>query len=366
MGTIVQRKRKNGSTAYRAQIVRKQGKKIVYRETQSFDRKQAAKAWLDRRETELREPGAITLALKDPPLREAIDRYIKESAKIGRTKKQVLETIRDKHDIAEKKCSEIKTEDLVAFAQSLQVKPQTRQNYLSHLGAVFTVARPAWGYRLDRNLMKDVLVVTRKLGITRKSDQRDRRPTIDELDKIMELFGRIRTKKPSSAPMQAITVFAIFSTRRQEEITRISWKDYDTTRILVRDMKHPGEKIGNDAWCELPPEAAVVVESLPRVDGRIFPFTTDAISAAWTRACQFLEIEDLHFHDLPHDGVSRLFEMGKTIPQAASVSGHRSWASLKRYTHLRQTGDKYEKWKWKISLPTDPFNANNRAPHPIS
>jgi len=161
-------------------------------------------------------------------------------------------------------------------------------------------------------------------------------------------------------------VFAIFSTRRQEEITRISWKDYDTTRILVRDMKHPGEKIGNDAWCELPPEAAAVVESMPRVDGRIFPFTTDAISAAWTRACQFLEIEDLHFHDLRHDGVSRLFEMGKTIPQAASVSGHRSWASLKRYTHLRQTGDKYEKWKWKISLPTDPFNANNRAPHPIS
>ena len=46
-------------------------------------------------------------------------------------------------------------------------------------------------------------------------------------------------------------------------------------------------------------------------------------------------------------GLSRLFEMGKTIPQAASVSGHRSWQSLQRYTHLRQTGDKYEHWQWK-------------------
>lgn len=53
--------------------------------------------------------------------------------------------------------------------------------------------------------MKDVLVVTRKLGVTRKSDQRDRRPTLDERDKIME-----------------------------------------HSRALVRDMKHPGEKIGND------------------------------------------------------------------------------------------------------------------------
>jgi hypothetical protein len=177
MGTIVPRKRKNGSQAYRAQIVRKQGGKIVYRETQTFDRKQAAKAWLDRREKELREPGALALSLKDPPLRDVIDRYIRESAKIGRTKKRVLRTIKDKHDIAEIKCFKIRSEDLVAFAQSLPVKPQTRQNYLSHLGAVFAVARPAWGYQLDRNLMKDPLVVTRKLGVTRKSDQRDRRPT---------------------------------------------------------------------------------------------------------------------------------------------------------------------------------------------
>jgi hypothetical protein len=44
MGTIVPRKRKNGSQAYRAQIVRKQGGKIVYRETQTFDRKQAAQS----------------------------------------------------------------------------------------------------------------------------------------------------------------------------------------------------------------------------------------------------------------------------------------------------------------------------------
>ena len=56
--------------------------------------------------------------------------------------------------------------------------------------------------------------------------------------------------------------------------------------------------------------------------------------------------ERLHFHDLRHEGVSRLFEMGRTIPLAASVSGHRSWSSLKRYTDIRQTGDKYEGWKW--------------------
>ena len=42
-----------------------------------------------------------------------------------------------------------------------------------------------------------------------------------------------------------------------------------------------------------------------------------------------------------------LVSQGKTIPQAASVSGHRSWQNLKRYAHLRQTGDKYSEWKWR-------------------
>jgi integrase len=148
-------------------------------------------------------------------------------------------------------------------------------------------------------------------------------------------------------PMQKIVAFAIFSTRGQEEITLLQWEDLDEDRILVRDMKHPGDKNRNNAYCELPPDAIAIIKSMPRDEERIFPYSTDAISAAFTRACKILGIEDLRFHDLRHEGISRLFEMGRTIPQAAAVSGHRSWTSLKRYTHIRQSADKYENWKWK-------------------
>ena len=277
----------------------------------------------------------------------AIDRYIAESKrKIGRTKAQVLRTIKT-YDIADMRCSKITSADIIAFARALPVQPQTVGNYLSHLGAVFAVAKPAWGYPLDRQMIKDAFVVAKRLGLTSKSRTRDRRPTIDELDRLMQHFGLVRTRRPHSVPMQKIVVFALFSTRRMEEITRIRWDDYDTARVLVRDMKHPGDKEGNDTWCDLPSEASAVIDAMPKVSPEIFPFAPDAITAAFTRACRVLEIDELHFHDLRHDGVSRLFEMGKTIPQAASVSGHRSWQSLKRYTHLRQTGDKYEAWKWK-------------------
>ncbi len=128
---------------------------------------------------------------------------------------------------------------------------------------------------------------------------------------------------------------------------------------MVRDMKNPGQKRGNDVLCDLPPEALQIIRAMPKTDDRIFPFGADAISAAFTRACTLLGIEDLHFHDLRHDGISRLFEMDYTIPRAAAVSGHRSWTSLKRYTHLEHVGDKYVGWKW-LPVVTTP-NINLRA-----
>ena len=46
-------------------------------------------------------------------------------------------------------------------------------------------------------------------------------------------------------------------------------------------------------------------------------------------------MSDLHFHDLRHEGTSRLFEAGFSIEQVALVTGHKDWKMLRRYTHLK-------------------------------
>ncbi|MHB0785551.1 site-specific integrase [Bradyrhizobium sp. 5.13L] len=351
MGTIVERPRKKGGKAYMAKIIVKREGKVIHRETETFDRRPAAAAWIARRENELSKPGAIErakLATNDPPLSVVIDRYIDESEKeLGRTKAQVLRAIKT-YDIAGKRCSQIESDTIADFAKQLDVEPQTRGNYLSHLASIFAVARPMWKYPLDYAAMKDAQTVLRRLGIVSKSKERDRRPTLDELDRLMLHFQGRHKRRRKSAPMCRLIAFGIFSTRRQEEITRLAWDDFEEEhkRVLVRDMKHPGQKEGNDTWCDLPEPAIQIIKAMPREGALIFPYSAGAISAAFTRACQFLEIEDLHFHDLRHEGVSWLFETGYNIPHAAAVSGHRSWTSLKRYTQLRQRGDKYAGWKW--------------------
>jgi integrase len=351
MGTIIGRTRKDGSKAFTAQILIKRGGAVVHREAQTFDRRPAANAWIVKREADLKRPGALEQK-EDPTLAAVIDRYIAESKNIVLgTKAQVLKTIKNSY-LGETKCSDITSHTLVSFARELtkNVEPQTCSNYFSHLSNIFTVARPAWNYPLSRQEFDDAVTVIKKLGLIRKGNERNRRPTLQELDQLMEHFARIRDHRPSSIPMQKIVAFALFSTRRQEEITLLRWNDLEDDRILVRDMKHPGDKKSNDVHCELPPEALEVIRSMPRDAELIFPYSTDAISAAFTRACKILGINDLRFHDLRHEGISRLFEMGRTIPQVAAISGHRSWTSLKRYTHIRQNKDKYETWKWKALI----------------
>ncbi len=206
MGTVIPRKRADGSTRYQAQLLIKRAGKVIHREGRTFDRKQAASAWLEKREKELAKPGALDrLQAPDPTLAAVIDRYTNESIKkIGRTKAQVLRAIKA-YDIANKRCSEITSVDVIAFANQLviNVKPQTVANYLSHLAAVFAVAKPAWAYPLDQTAMNDAFVVAKRLGIASKSRERDRRPTLEELDRILKYFGERLKRRPSSIPLLA-------------------------------------------------------------------------------------------------------------------------------------------------------------------
>lgn len=347
MGAITARSCKDGSIGYRARVrVMKDG--VTYHETEAFDRRPAAAVWLTTRERERSKAGAVAKSKNDDPttLGKVIDRYSEETVKgVGRTKAQVLKAIKE-YDIANMPCATITSKDIVEFLQSLTAKPQTVGNYASHLGAIFAIARPMWGYRLDEQEMKDAAKVARRMGIITRSAQRDRRPTLDELDRLIDHFIERRKKVPQAMPMHKVIAFALFSTRRQEEITRIRWKDFhrEHKRVLVRDMKHPREKIGNHTWVDLPDQAIQIIGSMPKGKSEIFPYSTDAISANFTRACKLLDIDDLRFHDLRHEGISRLFEMGWNIPHVAAVSGHRSWISLKRYTHIRADADKYADW----------------------
>jgi hypothetical protein len=102
MATFVTRTRKDKSTYTLAQITRRA---VNFTENRSFPGPANAKAWATKRE---REVDAAIAAGRDPSnkvqrvtLGDAIDKYVAETMKeIGKTKVQVLKTIRAEYDIA--------------------------------------------------------------------------------------------------------------------------------------------------------------------------------------------------------------------------------------------------------------------------
>lgn len=354
MATVSERKTRSG-IAYTARIRRRRKGQGYVSEAKSFPTEIEAQAWATARE---REIGALpdfaaairTSPRRNPTVSDTIARYVDLKNDLSDSKLAVLGRVR-RFAIAEIRVADLDAGAIVEFAREKardEVAPATITRYLAELSAVLEFARVYWGAAIDGQAMRDGWRMAAKLGIAGKSPGRSRRPTLRELDRLMEFFRDRRIGRPTAIPMERIVAFAIFSTRRRGEICRIRWADLDrnSRQVLVRNMKHPGERIGNNVNCDLPDPALAIAASMPRKSGRIFPFAPESVSAIWAEACRKAHVRDLHFHDLRHEGVSRLFELGWNVPRVMAVSGHRSMSSLQRYTHFREITDKFAGWPW--------------------
>lgn len=205
--------------------------------------------------------------------------------------------------------------------------PATIGMEVSKLGTVMRHAG-TWLHRA----LPDVVTPARPLleygGLVGPTNERDRRPTDDELAALLERADPV---------MHDLIVLAVLTTMRRGELCRILWADLDVERrlILIRDRKHPRKTTGNHQWCPLLGDALKVIQRQPKVDERIFPVAPEWVSDTFKGLCDAAGIADLHFHDLRHEGTSRLFESGYEIQQVALVTGHKKWEHLRRYTNLK-------------------------------
>ena len=172
-------------------------------------------------------------------------------------------------------------------------------------------------------------------GLRTRGVERDREPTDAELTRLYAHWKNDRQR----IPMEALCRFALATAMRQDEICRIEIEDVNhlARTVVIRDRKDPRERKGNDQTVPLLPEAWAIVQPAirGRSSGKVFPYRTASVSAAFTRACKTLRIENLHFHDLRNRAIADLFRRGLDIPRVALMTGHKTWAQLKRYTNIQ-------------------------------
>jgi integrase len=229
--------------------------------------------------------------------------------------------------------AKLNTEDLVGFAQARKDEgagPYTINCDVSKLSTVLRYASSA-----KNLLLPDSVGIARPLlkhlGLIGGGGKRERRPTEDGLARIVQHLAAGRGLVYADA-----VLFAVATAMRRGEICALKWADIDEAKklALIRDRKDPRQKIGNDQWIPLLPEAWAILQRQPRGE-RVFPIEPGTLSKYFTEACRALSIPDLHLHDLRHEGTSQLFESGYPIEQVALVTGHKSWTNLRRYTQLK-------------------------------
>ncbi len=131
------------------------------------------------------------------------------------------------------------------------------------------------------------------------------------------------------------------------EITRMSWRDVDLTKSVVRlrDTKN-----GDDRTVPLSGAMNLLIRNLgPMADGAVWG-SEQAVRSAWRRTrdnavaaaeaagdgALAASMADLRFHDLRHEATSRLFEDTElSMMEIAMITGHKTLAMLRHYTHLR-------------------------------
>ena len=304
--------------------VRKKDNKAI---SKTFHSKSDAEIWAKHMELEI-DKGELPILFtqaKNKTLRELIERYLAEVTPTKRS--ATIEAYRLnkmlRNDFVDLPLSKIKSKHIAQYRDErlLEVGNQAVKHDLNVLGHIFNTAIKEWSIPLKENPV--VNVKKPKLP-----QSRDRRVSSEEL-------RTLREQADTLAPLHVLNViyFAIETAMRRGEILSLSWDkinwDKCTLHIATTKNGHPRTIPLSHKAIDILKEHKAAQHEKP------FPVTAGTFKYYWDRIVQRASIENLHFHDLRHEGISRLFEKGLSVPEVALISGHKDFRILSRYTHMR-------------------------------
>ena len=253
---------------------------------------------------------------------DAFKRYLNEVT--PRKKSAAIEQYRIQawrlHPLSRRILHDLKISHLAAWRDE-QLKKGYSSNtirlHLAVLSHLYTVAQHEWGYEDLKNpvrhLHKPKLPVAREARITDKD--------------IATLIQH--TQSPY---LPSLIRLALLTAMRRSELIKLTWSDIDWESQL---MHLTDTKNGENRQIPIFNQVKVLLQQIEKDDGQLFPIKGHAVSVAFRRAVKRSGLLNISFHTLRHEAITRFFEKGLSIPEVASISGHKSWAMLRRYTHLQ-------------------------------
>ncbi len=222
--------------------------------------------------------------------------------------------------LASKSLATLKSSDLAAWRDARLKEGKATSTVRLNLAIIshmYTVAAKEWG-------IQGITNPCMSLRMPKPGKSRDRRPTSVELARVKEEAAKYHRELPTLIDL------AVETAMRRSELVLLRREQIRGKVAYLEDTKN-----GDRRMVPLSQKARDLIAELPiRMDGRLFVITPNLVSNYFPKACADAGITGLTFHDLRHEATSRLFERGLNMMEVASITGHRTLAMLRRYTHL--------------------------------
>lgn len=296
--------------------------------SESFDTKALAREWATKTEAAMRRGEHDDARELRQTLAKLLDWYLEDITPRKRSQATEESQIRRlRADLGHHTLAGLSVDAVLAWVDERgeQVSGSSVRKELNLLSNVLRLARAIKRLPLRENVAataRDILSATKALAPGRS---RDRRPTDDELTALREHGAKVWPLLP------ALIDYAIETAMRRGEIVAQRREHRRGALLDIPETKTTARTI------PLSPRAQAILDGLPkRLDGMTWPpLHPDTLSDHFATACKRAGITDLRFHDLRHEAASRLFERGLSVAEVASITGHRDWRVLRRYTQIR-------------------------------
>lgn len=365
MATYTALKNSEGKvTAHRFQI-RKRGYK---EKTKQFTTKGKGERWAKKTESEMdagiyestKNAGRWTLGAV---MAEYLDK-IHPIKPFCRSKKNALLRLIE-HPMASVSIVDLTTHHFYEFAKYRSENgagPKTVADDIGYMSKALTYGRAILKIPNATKPLDEVRPVLNDYGLTGSSNKRKRRLVPGEFEALMSVphkysgggdKKRSVDKYNTRLKMKYIIPLALETTMRESEITRMKIEDvnFEKGELMIWARKHPTKKETNDQLIPLTEEARKVLREYLALGihtkGKplFWPVGAKNMSDMFHTMAKLAGINkegssvrsnfnNLTFHDLRHEAITRLFAEGFKAEEVMLFSGHTDMKSLLIYVNL--------------------------------